>query len=329
MPPLHLEPLFAALAIALISCSLVAASDKCSAAELTSVASLRCATRCTRRPRARQAGDTLRSIEALDRNDCAYARAQPPPPLLTASAHRLLLTLVSSDPGPERHPPSQQHHHFLHDMEWAQDAEVESTPLSTTGGHTWAAARRLATYLSAAPAELGLQHPGIRVLELGAGTGWLGVTVARNLPAAALVCLTEQEGGLGWLNHNVQLNATRGLPLGHVRVQACDWQEYGDGGGGGDRPGQPAAAAAGQPEQQQNKQHAQQQSEQQQQPSGAVDLRSTHWDVILGSDLIYNEIGSRCLPKVLAALAAPDTQVRVWPARLQPGSCREVSLGHA
>lgn len=32
-------------------------------------------------------------------------------------------------------------------MEWAFDAQVESTPLTTTGGHTWKAAYRLADYL--------------------------------------------------------------------------------------------------------------------------------------------------------------------------------------
>lgn len=67
-------------------------------------------------------------------------------------------------------------------MAWVLDAETENTPLSTTGGHTWAAARRLAAYLSAAADELGLQRPGLRLLELGAGaareegasaSGWL------------------------------------------------------------------------------------------------------------------------------------------------------------
>ena len=42
------------------------------------------------------------------------------------------------------------------------------------GGHTWAAARRLADYLGATAARLGLLRPGLRLLELGAGTGWVG-----------------------------------------------------------------------------------------------------------------------------------------------------------
>lgn len=185
--------------------------------------------------------------------------------------------------------------------------------------------------------ELGLTAEGVKVLELGAGTGWLGVTVARNLPAAALVCLTEQEGGLNWLRHNVELNRQRGLPLGNVAVQACDWLEFGPpdqqpgsssgGGSSGDAEPQPPST-----------QPLQQQPDTFQdcvpsaaapaaltlppaissQPAGLpaaaggqapVDLRSVRWDFILGSDLIYNEIGSRCLPRVLAALAGPSTVV--------------------
>lgn len=91
---------------------------------------------------------------------------------------------------------------------------------------------------AAAAPQLGLAAEGVTVLELGSGTGWLGVTVARNLPAARLVCLTEQAGGVSWLQHNVELNRGRGLPLGHVRVQACDWLEFAEPGWqGGARSG--------------------------------------------------------------------------------------------
>ncbi|KAL4433839.1 hypothetical protein ABPG75_000280 [Micractinium tetrahymenae] len=250
-------------------------------------------------------------------------------------------------------------------MQWTLDVEVESTPLSTTGGHTWAAARRLAAYLSAAAEHLSMERPGLRLLELGAGTGWLGCTVARNLHPSALVCLTEQAGGLGWLHHNVELNRQRGLPLGGVQVQSCDWLDYAGGGsaGGGDAEnssvtaasntgreqqaepvaGEAAAGAAhgstpaacsassdacGQEQQQQQQQqpvksqHDQQQQQQQAGSTGAqppgssrqqggntaeLDLRGTQWDFIIGSDLIYNEIGSRCLPRVLGALVGAAT----------------------
>lgn len=216
-------------------------------------------------------------------------------------------------------------------MPWTLDAEVESTPLSTTGGHTWEAARRLAAYLSAAAGQLGLQQPGLRVLELGSGTGWLGVNVARNMPAAELVVLTEQPDGLAHLRRNVALNAAQGLPVGHVRVQSCDWRAYGpeaaSDGGGSDATAAgvdgSAAVRSGGQDSTQHTAHAAAQPA----PAGAGEpaaaapadeqwgedefyLAAVPWDFILGSDLIYNDIGSRCLPCVLAALARPHTQVR-------------------
>ena len=235
------------------------------------------------------------------------AAARPPPP----ATHR------STPAAGNALPRSQQAAAMT---AWLLDVENESTPLATTGGHTWAAARRLAAYLSSAAPELGLHRPGLRILELGAGTGWLGATVARNLPDAGLVCLTEQADGLPWLAHNVALNAARGLPLGHVRVQACDWTEFAapaDLPGGAAAAGADGAAAAQQAAQQQQAQQAEQRREGEPPGGGggggaaaAVDLREERWDAILGSDLIYNEAGSRCLPRVLAALARPHTLVR-------------------
>ena len=63
-----------------------------------------------------------------------------------------------------------------------------------------------------------------QVLELGAGCGFLGLTIARNLPAAAEVCLTEQEDG-GALDH-LRLNVQQNIHLPGIQcvtVAACDW----------------------------------------------------------------------------------------------------------
>ncbi|GFR44306.1 hypothetical protein Agub_g5518, partial [Astrephomene gubernaculifera] len=118
---------------------------------------------------------------------------------------------------------------------WVYDIVTQHAALTTTGGRVWDAARRLASFLEEMSDELQLHRPGLRVLELGSGLGWLGMTLARNLPHAGKVVLTEQEagGGLAWLAHNVSLNSH--LPgVGRaVQVAACDWLEYGGVAGAG------------------------------------------------------------------------------------------------
>ena len=66
----------------------------------------------------------------------------------------------------------------------------ETTTFATTGGHVWQAAHRLAEYLEAVVSDVGLDRPGAKILELGAGTGWLSMVLARNLPDADRVVAT-------------------------------------------------------------------------------------------------------------------------------------------
>ena len=112
---------------------------------------------------------------------------------------------------------------------WTYDDVVtENAALTTTGGRVWPAAYRLAEYLEH---ELDSMFPhghAPTVLELGAGCGWLGLVLARNMAACECICLTEQEegGGLEWLAHNVRVNKGR-LPGGERIVCApCDWSWY-------------------------------------------------------------------------------------------------------
>ena len=59
--------------------------------------------------------------------------------------------------------------------------------MATTGGHVWPAARRLLEYIEATkPPEI--VNEGARILELGSGTGWMGMTLAANLPDATQLC---------------------------------------------------------------------------------------------------------------------------------------------
>eukprot|EP00913_Durusdinium_trenchii_P024178 g22700.t1 len=102
---------------------------------------------------------------------------------------------------------------------WKRDVVTGHQAMTTTGGSTWDAAFRLCDFLEA-EWHGGLTPDGPKaVLELGAGTGWLGMTVARNCPCH--VCLTEQaEGGaMEWLQENLAQNVAAGLPLQGVTLQ--------------------------------------------------------------------------------------------------------------
>ncbi|CAK9069584.1 unnamed protein product [Durusdinium trenchii] len=152
---------------------------------------------------------------------------------------------------------------------WKRDVVTGHQAMTTTGGSTWDAAFRLCDFLEA-EWHGGLTPDGPKaVLELGAGTGWLGMTVARNCPCH--VCLTEQaEGGaMEWLQENLAQNVAAGLPLQGVTLQELDWNAWEAPGGA------PAAASLPRP------------------ASGGA------WDLLIGSDLIYSEVGVRCLPRVL------------------------------
>ena len=145
----------------------------------------------------------------------------------------------------------------------------------TTGGKVWDAAVHLLGYLEAHPHYL-IGRPSL--LECGAGTGWLGMSLAARHDLSEVV-LTEmvQGGALRWLDYNVQRNRDAGVPLTTVRTAALDWAWMDQG-----------ANAC---------------------PAACVELLSTRWDLVLGSDLVYNEAGVSMLPCVLAALAQPRTRI--------------------
>lgn len=134
----------------------------------------------------------------------------------------------------------------------------------------WDAARTLLQLLEARPQYL-TGRPA--VLELGSGTGWLGMTLACRFGLSEMVMTEAVEGGaLEWLSLNLKRNEH--LPISSCRVAALDW------------------AWAEHP------------------PSGPNCpelLLDRQWDVVLGSDLVYNEVGVEMLPRVLAALARPGT----------------------
>lgn len=169
---------------------------------------------------------------------------------------------------------------------WDQDVVTENASLTTTGGLVWPAAGRMASFLEAEAAALGLSVPGVSILELGAGLGWLGMVCARNIPGAACVCLTEQEEGRGveWLAHNVALNPA----LPNLLVLPCDWNDYCVREGG-------AATTI-----------SRSREDSEQPPVGPVcPSTGRPWDFVIGSDLIYTEGGSEALPQALRGVATP------------------------
>uniref|UniRef100_A0A6S8LMT6 Calmodulin-lysine N-methyltransferase n=1 Tax=Dunaliella tertiolecta TaxID=3047 RepID=A0A6S8LMT6_DUNTE len=191
---------------------------------------------------------------------------------------------------------------------------------------------RLVEYLS----NLRENFDGCTVLELGAGLGYLGLTIARNT-LASLVCLTEQaEGGaLHWCRFNVERN--RHLPNSNiVRTCECDWRDYVN----CSTPSElelftklegcqtVQGSSAGFQHQQEHSKFMQMQEHYLQQAhqgstknaprchdtcngkeADRVFLTSTNWDYIVGSDLVYNSVGSTVLPLVLKKLCSPTTVI--------------------
>jgi hypothetical protein len=95
--------------------------------------------------------------------------------------------------------------------------------MQTTGGHVWEAARVLFDFLTTedrAPLLSG------SILELGSGTGWLGMALACHAgPRLQRVVMSEmlQGNAFEWLKHNVERNRASGLLLGAVELAPLDW----------------------------------------------------------------------------------------------------------
>jgi hypothetical protein len=93
---------------------------------------------------------------------------------------------------------------------------------------TWPSGKGLAEYLEqhgSTMFELGTL-PEMKVLEIGAGCGWLGITLARNVPSAVVVLSDRaSSGAVDWTKMNVEFAlASRGnRPCGQVSVMPFDW----------------------------------------------------------------------------------------------------------
>lgn len=94
--------------------------------------------------------------------------------------------------------------------------DVESRALNTTGGHVWNAARVLADRLSRGKWNLG------RVLEIGAGTGWLGLVVAANVDNTHVVITDQSDASAQALLH-ANLEQKNPHLLSKCSVGVCDF----------------------------------------------------------------------------------------------------------
>ena len=172
----------------------------------------------------------------------------------------------------------------------SHDAYASFVESNTTGSRVWDAARALRAYIvhDAVARERVIERAHARTIELGSGCGFLAFEIARVKTNEGEVRATETSarGAVAWLAANVQANAleamrrgtTPGWKFARLSVREMDWVEFARAfearreGGGGAR---------------------------EREAETADDER---WDVVLGSDLVYDDAGTHALPVVIYAL---------------------------
>jgi hypothetical protein len=104
--------------------------------------------------------------------------------------------------------------------------EWYAMPDGATHMSTYPAASSFALWLERQQNELGLNRPGIAILELGAGQGWLGNVLASNTNSADVV-LTDRLEAVNDL-HSYAAGAREGLMQSctSLRVEALDWNAF-------------------------------------------------------------------------------------------------------
>ena len=150
-------------------------------------------------------------------------------------------------------------------------------------------------YFEAVADDIGLSRPGAQIVELGAGTGWLSVALAKNLPNASLVVATEMRAGgaLRWLRRNVRANER----IDTLATEECDWSTYLGGeptkSGYGDDVANDVARGDGRrrvPKPKKNRNRNRNRNREKRFGSSSPStLDSTAWDFIVGSDLVYDD----------------------------------------
>lgn len=155
---------------------------------------------------------------------------------------------------------------------------VHDHAVTTTGGEVWKAANVLVLYVSSILRSQ--QSPPtssrkLNILELGSGCGFAALELARRHHDAIenIVC-TEQADGVQHLQRNIDLNAGDGDWSRLVSAQCYDWKDA-------NRADNDSL------------------------------LQQLQFDFVIGSDLVYSDVGLRLLVNVFVQLQ-----------RRLPSSCR-------
>jgi len=118
----------------------------------------------------------------------------------------------------------------------------------------WDAAREMLEYFHWSHGEQRSQHPPFRALEIGAGTGWLGLALARGMGLAWQLTVSDMALAVPRLRQNVEANDC----CASVQVREGDWGA----------------------------------------PEGVL---RDGFDLVFGSDLVYNDATLRLLPGMFRA----------------------------
>jgi len=166
------------------------------------------------------------------------------------------------------------------------DEYMETTSFNTTGQLTWPAAMKLFDFLCSTTKKedvFGKKKKKKNIIELGSGNGWLAMQLLTNYDEDIYYIATEMENGgaLDWLERIIEENVRRNLFRNDVKIKckALDWNAVDEFDLGVLR-----------------------ENDDDEDKDDRNEKKKKKFDLILGSDLVYEESGVKLLPKVIKRL---------------------------
>lgn len=126
----------------------------------------------------------------------------------------------------------------------------------------WDAAREMLEYFHSCQQEYCRRKPQLRVLEIGAGTGWLGLALAQGMGSAWNLTLSDMALAVPRLLRNTEANDS----VVSVAVKEGDWEK-------------------------------------------PQELLRDGFDLVFGSDLVYNDVTLRLLPEMFQSALRSGAEV--------------------